>query len=74
MVVEGARRYAEHSGMTLEAFILAYLEATAKREREKREHPRPAFLDVRYRLSEEGASELMAAQSDFEKIDEGMWK
>ena len=35
MVVEGARRYAEHSGMTLEAFILAYLEATAKRESEK---------------------------------------
>ena len=34
-VIEGARRYAEHSGMTLEAFILAYLEATAKRESEK---------------------------------------
>ena len=36
-VVEGARSYAERSGMTLEAFVLAYLEATAKRERERRE-------------------------------------
>ena len=75
-VIDGARSYAEHSGMTLEAFVLAYLEATAKRERERRERPRPAFLDVRYRLSDEGASELMTAQADFEKIDEemGEWK
>ena len=63
-VVEGARSYAEHSGMTLEAFVLAYLESVAKRERERRERPRPAFLDVRYRLSDEGAAELMAAQEE----------
>ena len=35
---------------------------------------RPAFMSVRYRLSEDGAAELMAAQHDFEKIDEEMWK
>lgn len=35
-VVEGARSYAERSGMTLEAFVLAYLESVAKRERERR--------------------------------------
>ena len=63
-VVDGARSYAERSGMTLEAFVLAYLEAAAKRERERRERPRPAFLDVRYRLSDEGAAELMAAQEE----------
>ena len=68
-VIDGARSYAERSGMTLEAFVLAYLEATAKRERERREcerreRPRPAFLDVRYRLSDEGASELMTAQEE----------
>ena len=40
-VIEGARSYAEHSGMTLEAFVLAYLESVAKRERERRERPRP---------------------------------
>ena len=34
-VIDGARSYAEHSGMTLEAFVLAYLETTAKRERER---------------------------------------
>ena len=73
-VIDGARSYAEHSGMTLEAFVLAYLEAVAKRERERRERSHPAFLDVRYRLSAEGAAELMAAQTDFEKIDEEMWK
>ena len=73
-VIDGARSYAERSGMTLEAFVLAYLEDAAKRERERRERPRPAFLDVRYRLSDEGAAELMAAQAAFEKIDEEMWK
>ena len=73
-VIDGARSYAEHSGMTLEALVLAYLETIAKRERERRERPRPAFLDVRYRLSDEGAAELMASQTDFEKIDEEMWK
>ena len=36
-VIDGARSYAEHSGMTLEAFVLAYLEAAARRERERRE-------------------------------------
>ena len=73
-VIDGARSYAEHSGMTLEAFVLAYLKTIANRERERRERPRPAFLDVRYRLSDEGAAELMAAQAAFEKIDEEMWK
>ena len=73
-IIDGARSYAERSGMTLEAFVLAYLESAAKRERERRERTRPAFLDVRYRLSDEGATELMAAQTDFEKIDEEMWK
>ena len=73
-VIDGARSYAERSGMTLEAFVLAYLESAAKLERERRERSRPAFLDVRYRLSDEGAAELMAAQSDFERIDEEMWK
>ena len=61
-IIDGVRSYAERSGMTLEAFVLAYLKTIAKRERERRERPRPAFLDVRYRLSDEGAAELMAAQ------------
>ena len=32
-VIDGARSYAERNGMTLEAFVLAYLESAAKRER-----------------------------------------
>ena len=32
-VIDGARSYAEHIGMTLEAFVLAYLKTIAKRER-----------------------------------------
>ena len=36
-VVEGARSYAERNGMTLEAFVLAYLESAAKREQAPRE-------------------------------------
>ena len=35
-VIDGARSYAEHSGMTLEAFVLAYLKTIAKRERSER--------------------------------------
>ena len=35
---------------------------------------KPAFMAVRYRLTEDGAAELLAAQHDFEKIDEEMWK
>ena len=31
-VVEGARSYAERNGVTLEAFVLAYLESAAKRK------------------------------------------
>jgi len=72
--VEEATRYARQHGTTLESLILSYIESIAKRQRERHEHPRPAFLDVRYRLSEEGASELMAAQTDFEKVETEMWK
>ena len=32
-VIDGARSYAERNGMTFEAFVLAYLESAAKRER-----------------------------------------
>ena len=35
-VIDGGRSYAERSGMTLGTFVLAYLESTAKRERERR--------------------------------------
>ena len=35
-IIDGARSYAEHSGMTLEAFVLAYLESVAKREQNRR--------------------------------------
>ena len=38
-VIDGARSYAEHSGMTLEAFVLAYLKTIAKRERSERSRP-----------------------------------
>ena len=38
-VIDGARSYAEHSGMTLEAFLLAYLKTIAKRERSERSRP-----------------------------------
>ena len=34
-VIDGARSYAEHSGMTLEALLLAYLESVASRERKR---------------------------------------
>lgn len=72
--IEEATRYARQHGTTLESLVLSYIESIAKRQSERHEQPRPAFLDVRYRLSEEGASELMAAQKDFEKVETAMWK
>ena len=45
-VIDGARSYAEHSGMTLESLVLAYLKAVAKRERERREWSRPAWAGL----------------------------
>ena len=72
--VEGATKYARQHGTPLELLVLPCIESIAKHQRERHEQSRPAFLDVRYRLSEEGASELMAAQADFEKVETGMWK
>ena len=31
-VIDGARSYAEHSGMTLEAFVLAYLKVMGEQK------------------------------------------
>ena len=42
-VIDGARSYAERSGMTLGAFVLAYLKSVAKRERERL---RPAWAGL----------------------------
>ena len=39
-----------------------------------RPKPLPARQAAKIRLSEEGASELMAAQKDFEKVETAMWK
>ena len=36
--------------------------------------PLPGFFNLRHRLSSEAVSELLAAQADFGKIDEEMWK
>lgn len=73
-IVEDATRYAEHNGVTLEALLFDYLKTIANRERQRYAAPRPAFLNIRHRLSDEGTAELMAAQPDFGKIDEEMWK
>ncbi len=52
-VIDGARSYAERSGMTLEAFVLAFLESVAfleSIEKRERERLRPAafFADDRF--------------------------
>ena len=45
-IIDGARSYAARSGMTLEAFVLAYLETAARRERKRCEPSRPAWAGV----------------------------
>ena len=73
-VVEGARSYAEHSGMTLEAYVLAYLESVAKRERERRKE---SFYNAELaKLAGTWVSdpECEKALEEMRTIDEEMWK
>ena len=73
-VVEGARSYAERSGMTLEAFVLAYLESVAKRERERRKE---SFYNAELAKLAGTWVPDPEAEKVFEEmrtIDEEMWK
>ena len=72
-VIDGARSYAEHSGMTLEAFLLAYLEATAKRERERRKEFCNAEL-ANLAGTWVDDPECDKAIAEMRTIDEEMWK
>lgn len=74
MVMQGAMSYAERSGVTLERLIVAFLEGIALREQKREATAKPAFFNLRHRLSDEGADELMAAQRDFGNVDAEMWK
>jgi hypothetical protein len=72
-VIDGARSYAEHSGMTLEAFVLAYLEATAKRERERsREFYNAELANLAGTWVDD--PECDKAIAEMRTIDEEMWK
>ena len=51
-IIDGARSYAEHSGMTLEAFVLAYLESVAKREQNRRRQEAREMFD--YLMAQKG--------------------
>ena len=51
-IIDGARGYAEHSGMTLEAFVLAYLESVAKREQNRRRQEAREMFD--YLMAQKG--------------------
>ena len=73
MVIDGARSYAEHSGMTLEAFVLAYLEATAKRERERSgEFYNAELANLAGTWVDD--PECDKAIAEMRTIDEEMWK
>ena len=52
-VIEGARSYAEHSGMTLEAFVLKYLESVATNEQRRREREAREMFD--YFMAQKGS-------------------
>ena len=73
-VVEGARSYVERSGMTLEAFVLAYLESVAKRERERRKE---SFYNAELaKLAGTWVSDPEAEKvfEEMRTIDEEIWK
>ena len=52
-IVMGARSYAEHSGMTLEALMLRYLESIAEAEQKHREQEAREMYD--YFMSQKGS-------------------
>ena len=64
-VIDGARSYAERSGMTLGAFVLAYLKSVAKRERERL---RPAWAG----LCEEAITKNLFGPHDMASIRESI--
>ena len=72
-VIDGARSYAEHSGMTLEAFVLAYLKAIAKRERNRRKEFYNAEL-ANLAGTWVDDPECDKALAEMRTIDEEMWK
>ena len=72
-VIDGARSYAEHSGMTLEAFVLAYLKTIAKRERERRKDFFNAEL-ANLAGTWVDDPECDKALAEMRTIDEKMWK
>ena len=58
MVVAGAKSYAEHSGMTLEALILSYLESVAARGHEQGGAESPRVRALR-RVADEDAPQWL---------------
>ena len=48
-----AKSYAEHSGMTLEALVLRYLESVAEAERKRREQEAREMFD--YFMAQKGS-------------------
>ena len=63
-VIDGARSYAERNGMTFEAFVLAYLESAAKRERGEDVHAYFAEYDAVIRVPD---GELIESDDAFPK-------
>ena len=74
-IVRDARKYAAASGTTLEALVIAYITAVAKRVHSRCiRTKRPAFFDITHRISDEGAEELLSVQREFENVEEDLWK
>ena len=52
-IVMSAKSYAEHSGMTLEALVLRYLESVAEAEQKRREQEAREMFD--YFMAQKGS-------------------
>ena len=52
-IVMNAKSYAEHSGMTLEALVLRYLESVAEAEQKRREQEAREMFD--YFMAQKGS-------------------
>ncbi len=66
------RKAAMDSGMSINKYILRVLDVTLGLSAKR--NLRPRFLDLPKTVSKSDAERLCTAQSDFERIDEEMWK
>ncbi len=73
-LAEAVRRAASGADLSINKFILRMLRSALGLSRTAKKEELPSFLNVPRTLTDEEADRLLAAQEDFNRIDEDEWK